>query len=355
MFKLTPFIGIILLLGCQTGYHAGQGSLTGGFSDKKLDHRRFYVHFSGNGYTSGTRAYELALTRCSELCLENGFNYYRIIQNQNEVDTSTAVYSGSVISTGYGSGFTLGTSQRIPKPVSSITIECFVDKPNFKNYENAKKQIFRAENTYSINVDILESEYDIMSFEKEVSTYIDEHAKPLILKNSGRKELQVAYNNEKSSKSFGLTQIISFTHIDNPFTESKELIDFFSKYSERLGADLLVLIDDDDLLKAKVPNPDNGYPNLSIGFYRKTPAMGVIFEPSLLKNQIYQIRDFTGNSSARESGLKFGDKILNVDQIDVLSGKAFDFSDKKAGDIVNLRVIRNGEETFIKVPLKNYW
>ena len=52
---------ILALSGCATGYPSS--GFSGGFEETALAPNIYRVEFSGNGYTSSTRAEELALLR----------------------------------------------------------------------------------------------------------------------------------------------------------------------------------------------------------------------------------------------------------------------------------------------------
>ena len=81
MKTTTALILVALLLhGCATPYQ--QTGLTGGFSETQLDENVWTVTFKGNGYTSRERATDFNLLRCAEICLENGYRYFMIVEGK---------------------------------------------------------------------------------------------------------------------------------------------------------------------------------------------------------------------------------------------------------------------------------
>ena len=150
------------MTGCATGYHSC--GYTGGYSDMKLQDDIFKVSFRGNGYTGRGKTSDLALLRCSELALENGYKYFVILGENSDVQTSTyttpttANTQGSIVSTtpvATGGGVTVvgnsasyssrttysgGETYHINKPSASMTIQCFKEKP-----ENISALIYAAE------------------------------------------------------------------------------------------------------------------------------------------------------------------------------------------------------------------
>lgn len=82
----------ILLCACSaTPYQASGWS--GGYSDLALPEPNTYqVKFSGNGRLKANQAYDYALLRSAELCIEKGFNFFSIIKQDtviNRVDVGT--------------------------------------------------------------------------------------------------------------------------------------------------------------------------------------------------------------------------------------------------------------------------
>ena len=139
--KITPAFPFIalLLFGCSTPYQ--QTGFTGGFSETQLDVNAWTVTFKGNGYTDREKVTDFNLLRCSELCLENGYKYFVIVEGreyskEGSYTTPTTSYTtGSAYAYGnnvYGSANTQtygGQTYNISKPMSSNTIVCFKEKP----------------------------------------------------------------------------------------------------------------------------------------------------------------------------------------------------------------------------------
>ena len=141
----------LLLVSCATTYQPK--SFTGGFSSAQLDVNVFQVSFRGNGYTHQERANDFALLRSAEVALENGYEYFSIVDGQRYSETkafttpststtqldahtfgtvtgygNTASYSGNT----YGTATTTtygGQTYSIPRPTASNTIVGFKEKP----------------------------------------------------------------------------------------------------------------------------------------------------------------------------------------------------------------------------------
>jgi len=141
----------LLLLSCATSYQPK--SFTGGFSSTQLDKNVFQVSFNGNGYTNQERVNDFALLRSAEIVLENGYEYFAIVDSQRYSQThafttpttSTTNLSANTYGTmtGYGnttnySGTTYGTATTttyggqtyfISRPTASNTIVGFKERP----------------------------------------------------------------------------------------------------------------------------------------------------------------------------------------------------------------------------------
>jgi hypothetical protein len=137
MKKLSMLvIGVLILSGCATPYK-GNG-LIGGYSDMRIQDNIFRISFRGNGYTSAQKTMDFALLHSAEVTLKNGYKYFIVIdQNQSAKQLSyttpvTANTTGMVYPNGMYSGqtnYSGGETFNISKHRSSLTIACFVDRP----------------------------------------------------------------------------------------------------------------------------------------------------------------------------------------------------------------------------------
>ena len=148
MNKVIIIFSLILLQACATSYQ--RKGFFGGYSETQLDENVFKVSFNGNGYTRRESAADFTLLRSAELTLENGYQYFVIIDANSYVSNSTYttptttnttanVYGnnyyahGTATSTTYG-----GQTYNITKPSSSNVIFCLYDKPQSTFAYNAK-------------------------------------------------------------------------------------------------------------------------------------------------------------------------------------------------------------------------
>jgi hypothetical protein len=128
-------IFLIVLTSCASPYQ--REGFGGGYSDAQLSENVFRVGFRGNGYTSADRASDFALIRAAELTLENGFNYFVVVNENNSVHASSYTTPTTTNSSAYVSGnYVYGNSTTYGgqtftsyKPRNSVTIACFKNKP----------------------------------------------------------------------------------------------------------------------------------------------------------------------------------------------------------------------------------
>lgn len=130
----------LLLAGCATGHQPYSYFGGGGYRDVQLAENTFKVTVEANGYTSNSRATDLALLRSAELALQNGFKYFVIAgaSNDSYSATYTTPTTTNVNVTGHGNT-TYGTAQTyggqayaFSFPTPSMTIICFKEKPSFQ-------------------------------------------------------------------------------------------------------------------------------------------------------------------------------------------------------------------------------
>ena len=171
--KTLGLVGLALvLISCATTYQPK--SFTGGFSSTQLDVNVFQVSFRGNGYTNRERANDFALLRSAEVALENGYEYFSIIDGQRYSEsrsfttpsTSTTQLNANTLGTvtGYGNtanyyGNTYGTATTttyggqtylISRPTASNTIVGFKEKPEGFAY-NAPVVVKSLKEKYGLN------------------------------------------------------------------------------------------------------------------------------------------------------------------------------------------------------------
>lgn len=69
----------------------GPGRYATGFYDRQLENNRFQVTFAGNSVTSRERVERYLLFRAAELTLQNGFDYFSVVNRDTERKTDTYV------------------------------------------------------------------------------------------------------------------------------------------------------------------------------------------------------------------------------------------------------------------------
>lgn len=90
-FTVLVIVGL-LSFGCATPYQEYVPGGTGGYYDFKIEERRYYVSFVGNGYTSRSEAYEMARYRAAEIGVEQGYPYLEL----TEVNRNASHYKAPV-------------------------------------------------------------------------------------------------------------------------------------------------------------------------------------------------------------------------------------------------------------------
>ena len=84
---LTLLLSIVALNGCSTTYQAS--GFTGGYTETWLAEDVVRVEFTGNGYTSASKATDLSMLRIAELAGKKGYNHFIFISSENQVESST--------------------------------------------------------------------------------------------------------------------------------------------------------------------------------------------------------------------------------------------------------------------------
>lgn len=94
MAKVLWWLMMVVLacIGCATPYQ--QASFMGGYKDAQIDSNTASVSFRGNAFTSKQAVQLDLLYRCAQVTLQDGFDYFRIINNDTEAKHSTYLTAG---------------------------------------------------------------------------------------------------------------------------------------------------------------------------------------------------------------------------------------------------------------------
>jgi hypothetical protein len=100
------------LAGCATPstpyqpYRAhSAGGVHGGYSDQQLAADRYLVRFHGNSLTSRDRVEGYMLYRAAELALQNGFDWFQVLDRNTEHNVRTVVRPDPFYRPWYGPGY----------------------------------------------------------------------------------------------------------------------------------------------------------------------------------------------------------------------------------------------------------
>ena len=93
-FKIVFILAVILLSSCSTLYQ--NSGLPGVFEETKISDNSYRVSFSGNRYSSSHEAIDFNLLRSAVLTVEDGFEYFIVIDGQSSVEKSLSYNPGSL-------------------------------------------------------------------------------------------------------------------------------------------------------------------------------------------------------------------------------------------------------------------
>ena len=346
IFK-TVFMPVVLLacLGCQTDYHRmGFGMYSyDGYDDTRLRYNVYGIRYFGNEFTSQSRVSGLSMMRAAEITLENGFNYFVVLRSRPP-EFQRAYYT--VYST------------------SVMAIACFRKEPtHLPEYHDARKLFCELATQLDITKDGVPIEPKTGKFTADpdsIKFEIISVYSPLPVIG---KRLEVI----RGVRNFGRYALFvgHYADFENPFEDVND----FAAWAEPIVLDKganAMLIEDDPLMIQKNDSFFGDTPGRELfGFAANlyvipATSLGVEWEPADLANAKHVIRRFTHNSKAQEAGLRVGDKVLEIDDIDLLDRNAFIHQSFKwvAGDAVAVTIAREGQEQTLKLTLvenKNEW
>lgn len=84
---------VLSLAACATPY--GKYGLLGGYTDSRIDENTFSISVDTNGFTSQQTTSMQALYRAAELTIENGFDFFVIVNDANNSTSMAMTMPGS--------------------------------------------------------------------------------------------------------------------------------------------------------------------------------------------------------------------------------------------------------------------
>jgi hypothetical protein len=116
-FFVALALGVLCLSACATGprYTPFQPATAkmGGFSEQRIEAGRYRVIFEGNSRTTRQRVEDSLLLRAADLTLENGFDWFEVVERATDAKTTQVRVPGPAFSDGFYSGF---ASYRVYSP-----------------------------------------------------------------------------------------------------------------------------------------------------------------------------------------------------------------------------------------------
>lgn len=119
----TSFFFVFLLftalnLNCSTHYRAARSCCVAdppGYSDIKLEDNTFRITFKANAFTKKERVFDFALLRAAEVIIDNNFEYF-IVLNEDDYNIT-------------GTGVFVADDSLFEETKINLIIECFKEKP----------------------------------------------------------------------------------------------------------------------------------------------------------------------------------------------------------------------------------
>ncbi|MDD5774133.1 MAG: hypothetical protein PHX78_11780, partial [bacterium] len=140
MKNIWMILIVFTLFGCATSYRSR--GFNGGYSDTQLDTNVFRVTFNGNSNTTRERVNDFTLLRCAEVALNNGFEFFIIVDSSNSATygtyttpATTTTHTDVNVSHNYAHADSEATTYGgqtfiTTKPSSTNTIMCYKNKPD---------------------------------------------------------------------------------------------------------------------------------------------------------------------------------------------------------------------------------
>ena len=332
-----------LLAQCSTPYQ--RNGMRGGFSEERLRYNEFSVYVNINGYTSWDTMVDYTLLRASELSLENGFEYFMLL---NSKDRST---------------FTRARYDSIRKPDTDKgwlrpIVRMFRKEPVFGKdfYYNAREEHAAITRKLGLS-DIAERKFphgiqaaDPVDLGAQIYFYNENLA--IIPKTEKR---SVSYHGMDENLADRGVVVGAYLDAERPFADLNKFKELLGKNLEEPKVNAIKIIEGVNFQLAPHLTAYYRYnvANQFIAQFYSKPAyyLGLKFEPSNLADHQLVIRGFYELSAEKQ--LRIGDKILKINGIDVLMFQKMvqDWFSWKKNAQIQLEISRGGSVLKITVPV----
>lgn len=152
------------------------------------------------------------------------------------------------------------------------------------------------------------------------------------------------------------TWVGRYADLENPVATIDDFIEVAKPIAAQYGANALVIEDDPARIHGTARFSD--VEEALIGFVADlyavpTASLGIEWEPGDVLMGKHIIRRFRPGSRCIEAGLRLGDKVLAINNVDVLETNALLQQSLKwsVGEKAMVAVVRDGEEVIVEVPL----
>jgi len=374
---------IVLATACETPSGYNTSNYYGGFIDvenkdvSNINGSGIYVcRFSGNGFTTAERAIDLSLLRCAERAWLDGYNYLVKLSSEGEVNQDGTATTAVAVPLATGGAIAFGNSQPIYKPNSTTMAIGLLNKPRPKQirekYSSVKIQDFFDEMKKKYNLEKLSMPQEMLVRKRDLFNKVEFYAQKNIEENFTELSQQSKnfmaqtdepividlLDEEKNEEINSVLRlgVVNFGEINfEPYNSSSQKFrEIIKRKGKEINSNLILISHEVDQEESNTVFKEF----VSVIFcYRLNARLGVAFDPQANTTKEIKVRNVY-----REGGeLQYGDVILAVDGVDVLSvgKKVKDFADavtyllvgKKAGESIVLDIVRNNKPVKVSVKL----
>ncbi len=130
----TVLIAALFCSACATPYKAASKPTSNGYFDTLLQPGVYDITFNANDETEIKQVQDFALLRAADVCLENGYQSFSVVNSTNNSKTKNGVVTSSNTNNNYSFSYSYLVSETEPKV--SILIQCSPDKNLFFDAES---------------------------------------------------------------------------------------------------------------------------------------------------------------------------------------------------------------------------
>ncbi|MCH2155551.1 MAG: hypothetical protein MK080_06070 [Opitutales bacterium] len=323
----------LILSGCQTTYSEFSVWSGEGYRDQIIEHNVLAVSSRGNANAPRGQLSDFVMLRAAEIAIDRGYAYMAILGSEGLEGVDREDVGGDTSFQWGGKGAT------------AIFALLHNPHPVFENEFQVDELAATLIQRWELGVSPSSSRFDPSTVELKAQLFPGMNELP------EKDTTDVIVYTDPTGAGFEAIPIGIVSDFENPFLSDADLADALRPLAAQHGADAAVVNFPPYGPEAIIEAPALTM-KASLVLIPKA-AFGIQWEPGELALSKYEIRRLAEYSRAAEAGLLVGDRVVQIENVDMLDTLAFHnlWLSLEPDQVVTMVVTRGGKEIKLEVPV----